>query len=559
MNPILQGARASDLESETLDFKEERESLKGTLDLIADAVVCLANSEGGTIVVGVADKMPGTAALIGVSSKLTRRVVVSGVYERTRPGLSVPVQEHVVKGHRLLAVTVPVGATLYSNARGTATRRVGTSCQPFLPEQQRQALSARGHYDWSAEPAGTKKYAEEEMARVRRLLRAAGRNELAERDSITILRDLRLTRSNGELTRAGLLLIGEEEDLRNLVPTYGYSYQYRPFPGAEATARFRAARPLLAGVEQAIDAVDTRRSIRPLNLAGGVQLQLQDYPKEAVRELVVNAFVHRDYQLPGSVDVEQSEEQLKITSPGGLVFGVTTGNILSHPSTPRNRLLLEAVTALQVAERAGQGIDRAYRFLLQGGKKPPIFTSADETVEVLVPGGIGNDAFARFVNGGLPDGLGADIEALLVLDALCTTRSIDAAAMAPLFQRSPAEAQVTLDRMYKSALIEPTKRTSSKPFPRYVLTTSALTGLGLAVRYHRRMADGADDKVIQHLREYDHITNQTLRRLFDIDVFTARDMLRDLQARGLLVKVGTRGPGVRYVRGPTFPGKAYRS
>lgn len=144
---------------------------------------------------------------------------------------------------------------------------------------------------------------------------------------------------------------------------------------------------------------------------------------------------------------------------------------------------------------------------------------------------------------------------MLVLDELCTTRGIDANRMAPLFQRSPAEAQVTLDRMHRAALVEPSRRTSGKPFPRYALTASSLTGLGLAVAYHRRMADGADDKVIQHIREYGHITNQTLRRLFDLEVFTARDMLRDLQARGLVMKVGTRGPGVRYVRGPTFPGK----
>ncbi|HEX7000792.1 MAG TPA: RNA-binding domain-containing protein [Trueperaceae bacterium] len=555
MGPILAGARADDVESEVLDFKAERDNLKSTLDLIADAVVCFANAHGGTIVVGVSDKIAGPAAISGVSANLTVRSVVSGVFERTRPGLSVPVQEHIVIGRRVLEITVPVGATLYANARGTVTRRIGTSCQPFPPEQQRQALAARGLHDWSAEPAGTARFAESEIVRIKRLLRAAGRDELADRDSTVILRDLRLLRDNGELTRAGLLLVGEEEDLQNLIPSHGYAYQYRPHPGVEATARFRAVRPLLAGVEHLIDVIDARRSIRPLNLAGGVQVQLQDYPTEAVRELVVNAFVHRDYETSGTIEVEQSQEQLRISSPGGLVFGVTTGNLLSHPSTPRNHLLLETVTALQVAERAGQGIDRAYRYLLRGGKKPPSFADSGEMFESRIHGGIGNDSFARFVNSGLPDGLEADIEVLMVLDALCSVRAVDATSMAPLFQRSPAEAQVTLERMQQAGLVEPTKRSASRAFPRYGLTASALTGLGLAVAYHRRMAEGSDDKVVQHVLEYGHISNQTLRRLFDLDVFTARDMLRDLQARGLVVKVGTRGPGVKYIPGPNFPGE----
>ncbi len=55
-----------------------------------------------------------------------------------------------------------------------------------------------------------------------------------------------------------------------------------------------------------------------------------------------------------------------------------------------------------------------------------------------------------------------------------------------------------------------------------------------------------------HIREYGHVTNQTLRRLFDLDVAGARDLLRALQLRGLLVKLdqGRGGPGIRYGSGP---------
>ncbi|GGH46885.1 RNA-binding domain-containing protein [Microbacterium album] len=549
------GATGGQLENEALDFKQEDPNVKKTLEVIADAVVCFANANGGSIVLGIADNVAGAAAISGVSSRLDSRSIVLGIYERTRPGLSVPITEHTVDGKRLIEITVPAGATFYANAKGTSTRRIGTQCQPFPPEQQRQALAARGLYDWSEQPSGARRVSEEEMVRVRRLLRAADRRELADQSDQAILTDLRLLTSDGQLNRAGLLIAGHEDDIRELLPAYGYSYQYRPSPGAEAVDRFRGRRPILAAIEQLINAIEARRQMRPLNLAGGVQLQLQDYPQEAVRELVVNAFVHRDFEVAGSADIEQSPEQLRIVSPGGLVFGVTAENILSHPSTPRNRLLLETVTALHVAERAGQGIDRAYRYLLRAGKKPPTFTDSGQAVEARVPGGAGNDAFARYVNGHLPDALAGDIEVLLVLDALCNQRAAQAEAIAPLLQRSVAEAQSTLERMRASGLLEPTRRTASRAFPNYVLASSTLTGLGLAVTYHRRNADDADDKVIEHIREYGYITNQTLRRLFDLEMFPARDMLRDLQARAVIVKLEgqARGPGVRYGRGPKFP------
>lgn len=274
-----------------------------------------------------------------------------------------------------------------------------------------------------------------------------------------------------------------------------------------------------------IAAIEARASIRPLNIAGGVQLTLQDYPTEAVRELVVNAFAHRDYEVEGAVDVEQSSEQLRISSPGPLVFGVTVDNILSHPSTPRNRLLLETITTLQVAERTGQGVDRACRVLLRNGKKPPTFVDTGTSVDVSLAGGAGDDHFVRYVNTSLPEAMAADIDVLLTLDTLCTRRTITAAVAAPIIQRSAVTAQATLERLSATGIVEPSRRTASASFPSYRLTNEAMTALGRAVAYHRRVADGLDDKIVEHVR-------------------------------GIVTKDDgkARGPGVRYSPGPAFPG-----
>ncbi len=185
---------------------------------------------------------------------------------------------------------------------------------------------------------------------------------------------------------------------------------------------------------------------------------------------------------------------------GGLVFGVTPENILTHPSTPRNRLLLETVTALQVAERTGQGIDRAYRELLRTGKVPPTFGDDGYQVRVLVQGGTGNDAFARFVAELAPE-LGGDMDVLLALSHLRDARNIDAARLAAIAQRSTSEAQGVLERLALARLVAPTARTAARAHPTYVLTGSTLASLGRAVRYHVRRADETDRKVADHIRE----------------------------------------------------------
>ena len=62
------------------------------------------------------------------------------------------------------------------------------------------------------------------------------------------------------------------------------------------------------------------------------------------------------------------------------------------------------------------------------------------------------------------------------------------------------------------------------------------------------------------MREYEHITNRTVRNLFDLDVHRARDLLTDLVRRGVIVKTSKaqRGPSVEYGRGPNFPERKSR-
>lgn len=65
----MAGAKASDLESETLDFKEPVADVKATFKIVSDAVACFVNARGGDIVLGVDDKGRGPKALVGVDSK----------------------------------------------------------------------------------------------------------------------------------------------------------------------------------------------------------------------------------------------------------------------------------------------------------------------------------------------------------------------------------------------------------------------------------------------------------------------------------------------------------
>lgn len=558
------GLTGGDLEGQQLDFKQPARSPKETLNLLADAAVCFANAEGGRIVLGVHDKAKTRQkALVGVPADYSPDLIRRGVFDRTAPPLTLIVNERIEDGSRLLIIDVPPGVAPHSNSSGLATRRLDKECRPFTPAQQREFLAARGQYDWSAESSGVdlRSLARAEMDRLRQLLTESGSQELARLRDRPLLEALRLIAPDGKLTKAGLLLVAREATIAHVVPSYGYSYQYRPTPGSEATHRTRGQKPLLAAAEVLMEAIAARTEVQPLNVAGGVQLQLLDYPPNAVRELLVNALVHRIFDAGGTVDIEHSQERLVIDSPGGLVSGVTPANILTHPSTPRHRLLTEAVARCHLAERTGQGIDRAYREMLRAGKAPPLIEDRDNRVRASLSGGIGNDAFVRFVRD-LPPELGSDVEVLICLSLLRDSSSVDAQRLALAIQRSPIEAQEVLGRAADDdvGLLEPTRSTVRKPFPSYRLRNKPLAELARAVSYRRRTLDEIDAKVVEHVEEYGFVTNRTLQRIFDLNVWAARNMLTDLRDRELLKKIGDArgGPGVKYGPGKKFPKKRKR-
>src|SRR6266542_2825469 len=80
---------ASFFESQNLDFKQAQPQLKATLKILADAAVCFANADGGTIVFGVNDKATTRGqAFVGAPADYTIDMVRRGIFDRTVPNLT---------------------------------------------------------------------------------------------------------------------------------------------------------------------------------------------------------------------------------------------------------------------------------------------------------------------------------------------------------------------------------------------------------------------------------------------------------------------------------------
>ncbi len=96
------------------------------------------------------------------------------------------------------------------------------------------------------------------------------------------------------------------------------------------------------------------------------------YPVRAIREAVVNAFAHRDYELPDPLRVTAFTDRIEISSPGALPFGVAQGDLSAATAGPlwRNQSLAWFLTRLGYAEGEGQGLRTIQSTLREVGCPP---------------------------------------------------------------------------------------------------------------------------------------------------------------------------------------------
>lgn len=553
LQAVEDGVAAHAVKSATLDFKTVGRSRADAAEDLAEAAACFANAAGGCLVVGVADRKAGPDAFVGAGEldpdRLQRRI-----YELTSPPLIVTVDEYRWAAQRLLVITVPRSPDVHQ-VKGRATERVGTACEPMSTTRIAAVVSQRRGDDWSAADSGVPRssVAPGALSEARRLLAEAPdteRRRWAEGSDRDLLRRLGLLAPGATLTNAGALLM-VQDDAHPLM-----SYVHRRSRSGELSTNQQLVAPGLTALLRTFELIETRVDRTPVNLPNGQQLFIADLPDLAVREAVVNAFIHRDYQSTGMVQIEHSSTRLAVTSPGSFVLGVTPDNILTVSSRPRNPALAGVIRQLGLAETAGVGVDRMYAEMVKVGHQPPTFTGDQYRVSVTLQGGAPNTAVTRFA-ATLPEDRGSDPDTLLVMLALLGKRTVTAAELVRTLQKDDDEVELILQQLATPAVgfIERTRESAHARAGTYRLRDHAIAALGPAVPYRRRVSDDTDRKVIEIVREAGQVNGRMVRTLVDVDTPTASRILADLVDRQILVKTAgaQRGPSVTYGPGSQFP------
>ena len=528
MNPTI-----PQTESLTVEFKSDRKRLPDTE--LVEAVVCLANAEGGQLWLGVEDDgtptglHPDHCLLAGLAGM---------VAARTSPSVNVSVSAVEVGGVAVACIQVPKAQGEVATQGGVYLRRRikhdGTpECAPMLPHERTSRASTFGLVDVSAQPVAGATLADFDPLERERLRQAVqqygGDRVLLELDDEALDGALGLTARQPDGSRlptlTGLLLVGREAALQQRVPTHEFAFQVL----AQQAVKFNEFRryPLL----KAVDWLET--NFRPYNPEEELQVGLFRVPVPLVdmgafREAVANALIHRDYHRLGAVHVRLEDDALVVSNPGGLVDGVTLANLLVTEPRPRNRALADAMKRIGLVERSGRGVDTIYRGLLKFGRPAPDYSRTDaQNVVLRLPTGPADLEFRRLVvdeerrrNAELP------IDSLIALGALRELKRLTVA-------------------LTEAGFVEAHGATRGRT---YMLSAAVYGAVADKAAYTRQAGFAPiqhEQMVLSYVRQHGRIKRAEAMELCRLSEGQVKNLLKRMCKAGLLVLEGA-GPAAHY-------------
>ena len=534
-----------------VEFKgEEREPLNDR-DLV-EAVVCLANGRGGTILIGVEDdgRVTGARPRHGTYTDVRRLEALIG--NQTVPSCPADCTVLGLDGRDVIALQIPAGRPVTATSKGVYTRRATDvrgrpQCLPFFPHEMQSREASRGALDYSALVIPEARWEDLDPLELERLRQAVTRTRGRADASLLDLAEVEIVKALGlgegterieRLRVAGLLLLGRQEAIRRFIPTHEAAFQVLSGTRVAVNDFFRW--PLIRLSEEMGARFDARNEEEEIFI-GHVRAGIPDYSPQGFREAMYNAVIHRDYTRLGAVHVQWRDDEIEISSPGGFPDEVRLDNLLVTAPRPRNPVLADAFKRIGLVERTGRGIDTIFEGQLRFGRPAPDYSrSTAGAVQLVLPGGPANLALARFIIERDSPARPVTLNEMLVVNAVDRERRVTAARTAALIQHSEGTARALLERLTEAGVLEARDERRERVYHFSAATYRALGAPSAHVRLRGIEPIQRERMILQYVESHGRITRSQAADLCQTGGREARALLEKLVKRGELVVRGER-------------------
>jgi ATP-dependent DNA helicase RecG len=380
------------IEDKNKDYKSLRKAIGRSADLksLAETCVCFANAQGGEIVIGIEDEENDPPKNQKVSITEVNEVVKK--LRSLTDGVGIMNQEVIVHpngGEYFSLKITPSIRTIATTSSGKVFIRVSDNCFPVSSEELTNLALEKTAFQWEIIVAQKIKIEQADQIKISNfLIDIRSSDKVSEfiknQEDIDLLSYYQLISPEMYLTNLGVLWLGNSSQRARL--SYPISVQYIVYNDREEKIRkkdwhYNQYNPKEILLEIEKEAVELTYSTELPN--GLFRKNIRQYPKEVVRELLINAIAHKKYTISGDIFIEVYPDRMVITNPGSLPLGVTSENIL-HQRHRRNPHLIQILSDLKLMEGEGSGYDLVFEKLSRDAKPLPIIESDYSKVAVTV-------------------------------------------------------------------------------------------------------------------------------------------------------------------------------
>lgn len=353
---------------------------------LAELLAAFANSDGGTIMIGVdeAGKMRGKLFPEEVES------IVRNATRLCRPVVHINWEQMEGAQGTVYALKVARSAELHSLQDGRVLIRMGTEIRPLGGDQIRQlaATKSSGDYELEAVPGATRDDLDEAV-----IAEYIEKRQVRQKKAISstldeVLHEIGALDSQNKPTVVGMLLFGKNP--QQFIHQSGFVFV--KFIGTEPRGedglagygrREEITGPLARVIERAWQVIYEEMAMGAV-VKGLEREEITEYPPFAVREALVNAVCHRDYRLRGRrIEVRMYSDRMELISPGGLPGFITVDNLVEEHFS-RNPRIVAGLFQWGYIEELGLGIDRMIEEMVQRGHQPPKFKDQPHSFTVTL-------------------------------------------------------------------------------------------------------------------------------------------------------------------------------
>ncbi len=415
------------VETEWLEFKSARSKFNS--DDIGKYFSALSNEanlkkhENGWLVFGV-DNSKTIVGSIFRNDHSSLHSLKHEIAQHTNNNISfTEIHElHLPEGRVVLFQIPPAHPGIPTSWKGHFYGRDGESLVPLNPIEYEQIRNQIRILDYSAQicsDASLDDLSDIAISKFRSLwFEKSGNHNVLSCSLGQLLSDAELL-IDGKLTYASLILLGKKESLLKYQPNAEIIFEHR---SSDAEIRYQARENFRVGFFSILyklwDLINARNGLDHLQKKFFIK-DIPYFDKEVIREAILNAVCHRDYQFPSSVFIRQFPKTIIIENPGGFPNGVTPENIL-YTTNPRNRRIAEIFEKCGLVERSGQGADQMFKKLIEESKPLPDYSPSDAfKVVVKISGEIQDEYFIQYISRIYNEkNLVLSIEELLTLDEI---------------------------------------------------------------------------------------------------------------------------------------------